>query len=556
MLASLAQRQKNWAKAERLLEEAQKTWGDTVSQRLALAQLLAQRHGKKAIDRLRKLAENVDKFSDSDRLQLWAGLVDTAIQVGDTKQARQLCERIAAKEPNNVQVRFVLFEQAVRAEDDAGMEQALKEIERVAGTGAYWLYGQAVRLSLQAKGKKGADHDRLLNEALELLARAREARQTWSRIPLLTAGIYDEQGKPDLALKNYQEAIEMGEHDPAAVQRTVQILFQKQRYGEADRLLRQLDQQQVPFSPDMNRASAEAALHQGDFDRALETARKVGRLRLETLPGADVVRADAVRDRPPGQDRRTNQEVRGAVDGSREGPPPRRGNGTQDPGNLGGVDPVSQLPRQGRPGREAASTKPAKSIPAKQAPLAIAQCYEVMGKAEAAEGKYEAALAASPQDVLVLRSVADFYCRVGKAVPAEALLRRIVDGKVQAGDADMIWARRQLALIFSARGGYRNMQKARDLIEQNLAAAEASVADRRVKASLDAADPDHARRDEAMRTLETLLEDKSATPEDLFQLAQMYRSGGGVAAGQHPVPETHRRLPVMSRATCRSTSRL
>ena len=67
-------------------------------------------------------------------------------------------------------------------------------------------------------------------------------------------------------------------------------------------------------------------------------------------------------------------------------------------------------------------------------------------------------------------------------MPAEALLRRIVDGKVKAGDADMIWARRQLAVIFSARGGYRNMQKARDLIEQNLAAAEASVADRRVKA--------------------------------------------------------------------------
>ena len=45
-------------------------------------------------------------------------------------------------------------------------------------------------------------------------------------------------------------------------------------------------------------------------------------------------------------------------------------------------------------------------------------------------------------------------------------------------------------------------------------------------AILGAADPDHARHDEAIHSLESLLEDKSAMPEDLFQLAQMYRSAG------------------------------
>ena len=220
-----------------------------------MAQLLARRHGEQAIDRLQKLAENVDKFSDSDRQQLWAGLANTASQVGDREQARQLCERIAAKDPNNVQVRLMLFQQAAQAEDDAAMERALKEIERVAGSGQYLLYGRAVRLNVQAKGKKPADRDRLRNEALELLARAREAQQNWPPIPLLMAAIYDDQGKPDLALKNFREAIEIGGYDPAAVQRTIQLLFQKQRYDEADRLLRRLDQQQVPFSADMNRAT-------------------------------------------------------------------------------------------------------------------------------------------------------------------------------------------------------------------------------------------------------------------------------------------------------------
>jgi len=115
-----------------------------------------------------------------------------------------------------------------------------------------------------------------------------------------------------------------------------------------------------------------------------------------------------------------------------------------------------------------------------------------------------------PPDVLALRSMADFYLRAGRTVPAEALLRRIVDGKVKAGDADMMRARRQLGLLLSSQGDYRNLQKARDLIKQNLAAGEPSAADRRAMAMFDAMDPDHARHDEAMRRLENLLDDKSA----------------------------------------------
>jgi len=85
----------------------------------------------------------------------WTGLLETANQVGDTKQARKLCERIAATEPNNVQIRFTLFEQARHAGDDAGMERALNEIEGVAGKGAYWLFGRAVSTHRASEGQKG-----------------------------------------------------------------------------------------------------------------------------------------------------------------------------------------------------------------------------------------------------------------------------------------------------------------------------------------------------------------------------------------------------------------
>ncbi len=150
-LVSLAARQKDWTKAEQLLEELRKAAGDVVEYRLTQAQYLVRRDGQKAADDVRKLAEDIGRFSDAQRLQLWGGLLDIAIRVNDTQLAKRLCQQIAEKEPNNPQIRYLLFEQALQARDDAGMEQALKEIEQVAGQGAYWLYGQAVRLTLQAK---------------------------------------------------------------------------------------------------------------------------------------------------------------------------------------------------------------------------------------------------------------------------------------------------------------------------------------------------------------------------------------------------------------------
>lgn len=529
VLASLAERQQDWTKTEALLEESKKAKGDTVENRLAEAQYLVRRKGKDATDELHKLAENDDRFTDPERLSLWNGLLNAAMQVDDRKQARVFAQRIADKEPNNVQVRYMLFEQALQANppDFEGMDKALKEIEGVAGQGAYWLYGQAVRMSLQAKDQP--DADAVLDKALEYLKQAGELRQSWSRVPLLMAGIYDQQGKTDLALKSYREAIELGEHNPGAVRRAVQILSQKQQYEEAGALLRELEKQQMPFSPEMSRAGAEVALRQGEFDRALEMARKGAstesknyqeHLWLGQVLGIVGRRAKSQGKASEAADLLASAEasLRRAVE-LEPGSPETWVSLIQFFSANGAMD-------QAETAIEGAST----SLSPQQAPLTLAQCYEAMKKPEAAEEKYEAALAAAPQDPRIVRFVADFYCRSSKPVPAEALLRRIIDGKVESPDADKIWARRQLALIYAGRGGYQNIQKARDLIEENIAASAGDAAtlalDRRVEASLNASDPTQAVRDDAIAALETMRKDGTATPEDLFKLAQMYQTAG------------------------------
>ena len=51
----------------------------------------------------------------------------------------------------------------------------------------------------------------------------------------------------------------------------------------------------------------------------------------------------------------------------------------------------------------------------------------------------------------------------------------------------MFWVRRNLAMIVIARGGYDNVEKARKLIENNIAAAPDSTVDKRLMAALNSA---------------------------------------------------------------------
>ena len=524
VMASLAQRQGNWDAAEKVLDEAEKASGDTVDVRVARAQYLIRRYAADAKDRVRALAENTAKWTDAQRLQLCGGLLSAALQIDDTEFAKKLCRQIADKEPNNVQVRVLMFEQALRAENDAELEQTLKEIERVAGRGSFWLYGQAVRLSLKAKNDNEKS-DELQAQALRYLAQAQELRTNWSRIPLLMGSIYDQQGKTNQALRNYQDAIDLGERNPGAIRRAVQLLFQKQQYADADKLLRQLERQQMPFSPELNRAGAEVALRQGDYNRALALAKKTAaedskdyqsHLWLGQMLGVLSSQAKAQGAQKEADELMAEAEksLRRAV----EVEPKNAATWVSLIQFLAANDRASEAEK----GIEEAQ----KDIPEKQAALALAQCYEAVEKPDDAQKSYEAALSATPKDPFVVRAVADFYYRNSKPIPAEALLRRIIDGKVDAQESDVIWARRQLASIFASRGGYQNIQKARTLIEENLTAAEGSAYDRRAKVTLDAADPLRSRRDQAIQGLEKLIESQVATPDDCLNLAQMYLAVG------------------------------
>ena len=81
----------------------------------------------------------------------------------------------------------------------------------------------------------------------------------------LTGVVNGQMGKVDSALNNYLEAIELGERNPQVIQRAIQLLYAKQKYDEAHKLLGQFEQQQANLSPDMNRLTASVALQEKEF---------------------------------------------------------------------------------------------------------------------------------------------------------------------------------------------------------------------------------------------------------------------------------------------------
>src|SRR5262249_51889470 len=118
--------------------------------------------------------------------------------------------------------------------------------------------------------------------------------------------------------------------------------------------------------------------------------------------------------------------------------------------------------------KAAAATEEARQkLPPDRAPLALAHCYEAIGKPEQADEQFQAALKARPDDVVVLRGVASSPLRRGQLALAVPHLRKILALKADPPPAEKAWARRQLALALAAGGQFAQFQEALALLDEN-----------------------------------------------------------------------------------------
>jgi tetratricopeptide (TPR) repeat protein len=520
-LVDLALRDKQWDRAEQLLQEVEKKLGDRVPLRLARAYYLAQKAEKNAAAQLRPLAEKAKDFSPDDLAKLWRGLVGPSLLVEDFQQAAQLTQLLMAQAPNDLRVRMQLFEVAAQASDFPLMEKALGEVRRLEGSGPLWHYATAVRLSLPAK--EGKDKERpdkasqatarqaVLEQALEHLAAARQSRPGWSRALMLEGVIYEELRQEGPALAKYLQAVEQGETSPEVVRRALQLLYRKGQYAAANTLLRRLEEQQVPFTTDLLRVQSSVLGRLQDFPGAVQAAQRVAAASQDYRDHLWLGQLQSILGRPS----EAEKTLRHALSLDEQAPETW-------------VALVRFLVRTEQKGPAAAALAQARvKIPAAQAPLALAECFEALGKPDEAGEQYAAALRQDPNDCRLVRRVALYHVGKGNLPEAARLFQRIAQGRLPATPEQVAEARGALARVMADEGGYPNLVAAVHLVEQNLAAAPASADDLRLKARLLAAHPGRHERQEAVQIFEKMVEDPaSAVAEDYSRLAQLYLAGG------------------------------
>ncbi len=473
---------------------------------------VSDRSSAAARQELQRHEQELEKSSAGDQEQLLGTLAEAYLRIGDTGSAERLWSRLAQMQPNNLGVRLILFDLALQTKKEDALPRLLGELKRIEGPdGTWWRYGEAVGLIARAakEASGGRQPSGELDQARALLAEVARHRPTWSRLHVAEAEISDLEGHPDQALERYQKAVDLGERQPAVVGRLVQLLVERQRFGDADRVIRKL-QEGSGLPTSMNPVAAEIALHAQDPDRALDLARQVAaqkpgdarsQLWLGLSQWAKGLRPEA------------EASLRRAVE-------------LADTAPENWLALVQFLARTGQTAQAEAAVRGAQNkLPADKAALALGQCYEALGQRDRAEPYFQAALKNRPGDVGTLRMVASFYLRGNQFAQAEPILHQILEPSSKAPAGDLAWARRNVAMGLASRGNYRQFREALALIERNQEGTQADpVADRYARALILAKRPCHQR--EAAGELEKLAVRQLLSEEDQFLLVQLLEAQG------------------------------
>jgi tetratricopeptide (TPR) repeat protein len=515
-LAALAERQGEADGARRLLEEAERHCGVRPALRLAWARYWANHPGAEARAALAELGRQVDQFPDEEQARLLKGLAEAYYRLGNLKDAQQLWTRLAEQPrfDKDLRLRLLLFDLALQTGDDGALRRLLADLERLeGGREILWHYCQASRLIwLGRQGQK--QH---LDEARLLLDAVAARRPGWPAVLLAKADIEDLKGNPEVAIANYRRALELGERNPRVLRQLVQLLYQRQRYAEADQEIRRL-QKQLPRSTDLQRLAADISLRNQDPVRAVQLAQQA--VSADSTDYRDHLWLGQILAASERRSVEAERRLRRAVELADNVPETW-------------VALVQYLARtEQKQEAEAALHKARAKLPADQGPLALAQSYEALGHLDQAQEQYQAALTAKPNEVAVLRSVASFYVRAGRSAGAEPHLRRILDRKLAVSDQDVGWARRSLALVLAEGDHARfpeglSLDAAGKVVPANQPPADDPLEEQRAQARVLATQKRrHLLRTKAIALLVDLHRRQALTPEDQFLLSQLYEADG------------------------------
>ena len=509
--------QRGIGEAEMILDEAEKKFGDGVQIRLARSWHWMRRGGKEAPQALVRLTEGIEKFGAAEQRRLLLGCAKGCALLGDLGRSEQLWQRLEKQQPQDLTTRMALFDIALETSNNQALDTLIADMRRIEGaSGTRWRYARAKRLTWLAL--KGNDREGL-EEASSLLKKLALERPNWHQVAVTRGQVYELQGKRETAVAQYMEAVELGERNPAIINRLCLLLYQSQRYADAAKVMQKLPEGAI-LSQDVRQIAVDLSLRSQDYAQARVLAKKAVdenpkdyRSRLWLAQTYLALKMNA----------KAEYELREAIELASDVPETW-------------VVLVECLVFAGKKDKaefEIKKIAEAKTkLSSKDVPLLLAQCYLAIGDRDKARKHYQQALKNQPDHLPTLQGAADFYLRVDELPEAEKCLRQIIALK-NTNPEKALSAQRVLAAILALSG--KNYEKSRESLAQlgvlaapgnSVKPGDETIDQLRNKAMTLALLKHRTDRQAAIAILVQMRERQPLTADDQFLLAQLYDSVG------------------------------
>ncbi len=504
-LVSLALAEGNPTEADAILNQARKQLGNRVE--LILSRISMMMRQKADIKEFRQLETDCKDLSESDFYLMAMTLSDIYLRLNATADAERILQKAIEKRPNDLKLLYRFLDVRLDQGNIEQIGEVADQLRRTEGEqGVVWRFADAYRnWQIYVKDKSSAS----LVIAKSRLDEAAKIRPNWYRAPLLEASILQQTGQIESAIEKYKDAIQKGARDPGVVQNLVQLLLSRRRYDEARDQIRQLQNQSIQLTPEINKQAIAIALTDRDTkDAALKSAeklvsedtkdyREVLWLGMIYLSNNDKARAEASLQKAiklaPDQPETRGIWVQFLVQNDRK------------PEALKEVETIkASFPDKGKNGL-------------------LAGCYEALGERAEAEKYYLALEKESPNDVGTLRSLATFYLASGETAKSITYFRRLIDQADTGSELRRI-ARRSLAIALLSSGNFLQINEALALVEMNLREVPGSAVELRTRAMIQSFRP--GGRQQSIKDFEDSFTNYLPSPSEEFVLARLYELEG------------------------------
>ncbi len=425
----LSLRQGDWSKAEELLADAGQACGDQADLRRARARLLVAQNGPGAKTLLIALEKTGAEGTAAEHRQLLAELAELHQSIGNLSDAWRLASFVAASEPQNTAIRWLLLDAARGSETPAALDKVLRQLGAPDAANPTMLgrYAEALGLLIRSDSMQPGT----FASAWRLLGESQSRWPACWRFPRIEAEFDVREGNSAAALQHLRRAIELGDHSAGTLRQAVQLSMRESRFTQADQLLNDFDDRGLPFTAALARQAAEMSqsvinnLRLADLVRQAET---------EARTSDDCVWLGQLLTRLH-RDAQAEKALRRAID--------------REPANEDAWVALARCTRLD--GRtlpvDALVAEAGQRVPPARRALTAARCYEAAELTDKAQRQYELACQSTTPDPAALAETTAFYLRSGQTARATPMLRRLL--KIPDLDSGRsAWARRKLREIW------------------------------------------------------------------------------------------------------------